>query len=69
MLFGFHLLGPKDMGHHALLVNDKCRAECAHIGAPVELFLRPNPESLLQGRLGVSDQSEGELLFLDNPLV
>ena len=69
MFFGFHLFRPKDMGHHALLINNKCHAERTHIGASVELLLCPHSESLLQGSLRVSNQAERQVLLLNEALV
>ena len=64
VLLHLDLLGAIDFCDDALFVDDKRRANGAHIGAASHLLLLPHAESLYKTVVGVSNQGEGQLEFL-----
>ena len=63
------LLGTVDFGDDALLVDDECGAHGSHIGAARHFLLLPHAEGFDKHVVGVCDEGEGQLVFLDELLV
>lgn len=69
MIFGFHFLGRNNPFDDALFINNESGTEGTHVFASVHAFFSPYAEGFHQFVVGVGNQRERKLVFLDEFLV
>ena len=69
MLLGIDLLAAQDTLYAPHLIEDEGRALGAHVPTPIHTLLDPCPEELVELDICIGDESEGELILLDEALV
>lgn len=69
MLLGIDLLTTQDTLYAPRLIEDEGRTLGAHVPTPIHTLLDPCPEELVELYIRVGDESEGELMLLDEAFV
>ena len=69
MLLGIDLLTTQDTLYAPRLIEDEGRTLGAHVPTPIHTLLDPCPEELVELDICIGDESEGELMLLDEALV
>ena len=69
MLLGIDLLTTQDTLYAPRLIEDEGRALGTHVPTPIHTLLDPCPEELVELDICIGDESEGELMLLDEALV
>ena len=69
MLLGINLLASQDTLYAPRLIDDEGRALGTHVPTPIHTLLDPCPEELVELDICIGDESEGELMLLDEAFV
>ena len=69
MLLGIDLLTSQDTLYAPRLIEDEGRALGTHVPTPIHTLLDPCPEELVELDICIGDESEGELMLLDEAFV
>ena len=69
MLLGIDLLTTQDTLYAPRLIDDEGRALGTHVPTPIHTLLDPCPKELIELYIRVGDESEGELMLLDEAFV
>jgi hypothetical protein len=69
MLLGIDLLATQDTLYAPRLIEDEGRTLGTHVPTPIHTLLDPCPEELVELYIRVGNESEGELMLLDEAFV
>ena len=69
MLLGIDLLATQDTLYAPRLIEDEGRTLGTHVPTPIHTLLDPCPEELVELYIRVGNESEGELMILDEAFV
>ena len=65
MFLYFYLPGAEYLFYDTILICNECGAECTHVSTAIHFFLAIYPQCCNKLEIGVGNEWEGELVFLN----